>query len=82
MITPKVVMLQVAISKSFFTIQAGFNIMTLSENGQTTTINLPVGYYTRKAMKAQIATSLTSDSSVLGHNWTYSVTYQKLAEPC
>ena len=75
----KVVMLQAAISKSFFAIQTGYNTMTLSENGKTISVSLPAGNYTRKVMAAQIATSLTAASVTLGNNWTYTVTYPKSA---
>ena len=45
-----VVILQASISKSFYTIQTGYNIFTLVENGQQATVSLPAGNYTRKSM--------------------------------
>ena len=41
-----VVILQASISKSFYTIQTGYNTFTLVENGQQASVVLPASNYT------------------------------------
>ena len=71
----RVCVLQANIPISFYIVPAGYNTMTLVENGTNVTITVPVGNYTALTFATTIS-SLLSSSSVNG--WVYTVTLQTL----
>lgn len=71
-----VCVLQASIPKSFYLIATGFNTFTLIENGVTSTVTIPVGNYTRRALQLTLQTVLNDASP--GH-LAYTVTVPNAA---
>src|SRR5665647_984595 len=67
-----VCVLDLAIPKSYYLIQAGFNTFTLVEGLIQTPISLPPGNYSRRSLQAVLMTLLNAGSPNL---WVYQVTY-------
>ena len=64
------VVLQVNIPKSYYLVQNGRNTFILQEGIDQVEISLPIGNYSRSSFKAQLQTSLNSESP---NGWTYTV---------
>lgn len=68
----RVTLLQASIPKSYYNVNTGYNYFTLTENGLTATVSIPIGTYTRNSLSLILTSSLNSSSP---RGWTYSVTY-------
>ena len=64
------VVLQASIPKSYYLVQSNRNTFILDEDGNQTTVTIPIGTYSRSSFRAQLTTSLNSASF---HGWTYAV---------
>src|SRR5665647_33367 len=71
-----VCVLDMAIPKSYYLIQAGFNTFTLVEGLIQTTISIPPGNYSRRSLQAVLITLLNAGSP---NHWVYNVTYPNTA---
>jgi hypothetical protein len=70
----KVVVLNIAIPKSFYSVISGYNTFLFTENSIPHTITLPIGNYTRRSI-ALILTSLLNTAG----SYTYTITYENIA---
>lgn len=68
----RVVLLQAAIPKSYYVVQAGSNTFTLNESTSHVTITVPPGNYTRRSLQTVLTQLLTTNSP---HSWTYTIDY-------
>jgi hypothetical protein len=68
-----VTVLQADIPKSYYLVQASNQTFTLTENGASTPVVLPIGNYNRTSLKVTLVALLTAASTTLGNNYTYSI---------
>ncbi len=69
-----VAVLNALIPKSYYLVPSGLNTFTLKELGVSTTITIPIGCYTITGFMNVIIPLLNTASTLLGHNWVYTVT--------
>jgi len=68
-------MLNALIPKSYYLIQSGFNVFTLTEKGVDTQITVPIGCYLLNTFSSVVANLLTSNSP---NGWTYTISFPNI----
>ena len=76
-----VCLVQASIPKSWYNMPGGYNTFTLTELGNSTTITVTAGSYTKINLALKLQSLLTAASITLGNNWTYTCTYPPYTEP-
>ena len=71
----RVSVLQASISKSYYTVEAGLNTITVIEGVHTFDVNAPPGIYNRNNFASIFASTLNASSAAFGGGYTYSITF-------
>jgi hypothetical protein len=75
MVFNRVVLMRAEIPKSYYLVQASLNTFTLTENGVSATVTVPIGDYLLTTFQAVLPPLL---NAVSPNGWTYSMTYPNI----